>query len=39
MSLSPKQREEQIVEHGLYISLCIRSGLCQATAGERLIQV
>jgi coenzyme F420 hydrogenase subunit beta len=35
VSLSPKQRVEQIVEHGL----CIGCGLCQAAAGEHLIQV
>jgi coenzyme F420 hydrogenase subunit beta len=33
--LSPKQRVEQIVEHGL----CIGCGLCQSVAGEDKIQV
>jgi Pyruvate/2-oxoacid:ferredoxin oxidoreductase delta subunit len=35
MSLSAKQRVEQIVEH----ALCTGCGICQAVAGEGLIQV
>jgi hypothetical protein len=35
MSLSPKQRVEQVSEN----VLCIGSGLCQAAAEEHLMQV